>query len=897
MASRERLLLEFVIRVTYTIPGLDSRLKIFIHQLTEYYFSNTASPALIQHLENKWGSVPFRSANEIAAQVSMLPNQDRMLVAAILQIVQDEADKLENPATSRHITKLTTMILAGVSEDKTYDQTQELKSNLYKDFLRYQARPEVQIRTSLWPLSLDFLLRCLLLFGFSYSNANKAALIGLNATVIPLIIFSTVYLAGRRARKHNMDLLNQYGGANAYRIRYKVSTSQYSWLAFYISTSVFISYLLPNQIHIATLLALIIYYFIYLRFFRFGYLDERELRRQIEKRHHGVLTLNADQNDEAIVDLETKLTSATSRLEAYVLESALFGALSFSGFLQIMAADLISFQDLENFASYIFAAAQAFIHLEGSDFSQALGNLSNKLSLFCLVSVESLVCSIFFLGVIASRLRFSNIADRVRTALNLAKAYNVKEEALNEEHAPSTYKARRLEELTQKVNLQISEAATTINEIAPIMQYMQYFRNAGILVFLIILISSSLFITSALAWTFIILALATSIYFNRTHLSVVFRAVTLGFRIQFMRKSWWFFALALVPQVLAYALRIGFHVRQTDGLMALSHLLVGLFLSTWLLLGAHVDNQYGEIEAHREQLRISRWSFIKSLLAGLVLLLHVGMSFKELSLYGADTMVMISLCSIGPLMYGVGYFLSKKRWLGIICGAMLGTGSIGILFKILHLAGADEMIIVAACSFAIWIPVIIWKRNLFHSLLIRFCLLGALVCFYYFPFFRAPLYAQLAYQHETLYVHNLLKVMHDNEPECLLNNVDSRDAGLSAATDYLNAYGKRFGFTNVYRSLLLHYLDAIAGHSNSLDSARAAHLLPVARQSQQIAFQFSFDELPGFTDLTLEARVLLAMNRKEEAEASLKRVLDRNPPAEVRLKAEAMLAAIRGTVD
>ena len=61
-----------------------------------------------------------------------------------------------------------------------------------------------------------------------------------------------------------------------------------------------------------------------------------------------------------------------------------------------------------------------------------ISHLMEKKSLFSLVSVETLLCSLFFLMVIAARLRFSNIIDRVNRALNIAKAYNQKEELLYE---------------------------------------------------------------------------------------------------------------------------------------------------------------------------------------------------------------------------------------------------------------------------------------------------------------------------------------------------------------------------------------------------------------------------------------------------------------------------------
>jgi len=242
------------------------------------------------------------------------------------------------------------------------------------------------------------------------------------------------------------------------KLKYHFSTGQYTMLAVFLATGVFISYLVPDQLHLLAVFALCIYYFIYLRFFRVGRIQENDLVKQLEEKKLNTALLNVDENDEYIVWLETKLNSSTSRLEAYVLESALFGALTFSGFLQIMATDLVSFKDLENFASYIFTTSQAFINLDWNQLEVGVAGLNSKVSLFCLISLESLICSIFFLAVIASRLKLSDIADRVRTSINLAKAYNAKEEAFQEENQADGKLKERLEVLTSKVNEQLHDA-------------------------------------------------------------------------------------------------------------------------------------------------------------------------------------------------------------------------------------------------------------------------------------------------------------------------------------------------------------------------------------------------------------------------------------------------------
>lgn len=770
MISSDKSLLEFITRLTYNIEGLPGELKLYFSQFLTFHFSKTLSTNQIQDIENKKGSKIFESKEEMLEAASTFSAEDRIWAIASIQLLQSQAERIDDRIVSRRIGKLLKDLISIFGLENEENKIAEEKKRIETEMFQFQNRTVIKIPAKIWPLTLDYGIRWILLLSFSYQGLDKNSLTGFNTFLIPIFILLLVSFIGRRHKKTNKQLLDLYGEAQHFKIEYHFSTSQYTWLAGFLGTSIFISYLLPDQLHVLALFGLTIYYFIYLRFFRVGRIEENNLVKQLEIKKINTASLNVDENDEYIVALETKLNSSTSRLEAYVLESALFGALSFSGFLQIMATDLVSFKDLENFASYIFATAQSFIHFDWTQYDAGIAGLSNKVSLFCLVSVESLICSIFFLAVIASRLRFSDIADKVRTSINLAKAYNAKEEGFLEEKQVEGKKGERLEVLTAKVNEQLHEAALILEEISPVMAYMEYFRNAGILVFLVILISSSLFITGVLGWTFLALVLATYFYFNRTGINNKFKALFLNFRIQFIKMGYWLFGLAFLPQVLAYILRIGFHVRETDPLIALSYLLIGLYVFAWLILAAHVDEQFGEIESlQNNQSRQSRWKFIKNTMAVLVLLFGIAMAFKNLHLDGANVMILISLTSLSLLMYFVGYYLTKVRWLGILCGVIMGMASVGITFKVLHLAGGNEMMFLAFYSFLVFIPYVFWKRKNFHMLLVRFCLVGFLMSLWYTPIFRkVRLSLEAAYEHETFKVGQILKVVTLNDLDLFL---------------------------------------------------------------------------------------------------------------------------------
>ena len=898
MQATDKNLLEFIARLAYNIDGLSGELKLYFSQFLTAHFSKVLSKDQIEDVENRKASRQLIDADRAVA-ASSFSKENKIWCIAALQLLQKQAERVDDRIVSRKISKLGNELISvfGLRGDEL--QIDEEQQRIEREIHQFQNRTVIKIPTKIWPLALDYAIRFAFLFGFTYRGIDKGYLALYNILIIPLFTIALTYIIGKRHKKANLKLLNAYGGASIYKIDYQVSIKQYTWLAFFLGTSIFISYLLPDRLHVLALFGLTFYYFLYLRFFRVGRLGENELVRQLEHKQIDTTTLSVDENDEVIVALETKLNSSTSRLEAYVLESALFGALTFSGFLQIVATDLVSFKDLENFASYVFSTAQAFIHFDWPQFDAGVAGLSDKKSLFCLVSAQSLICSIFFLAVIASRLRFSDIADKVRTALNLAKAYNAKEEVLHDELAITGKTTKRLEALTTKVNEQLYQATLVLEEINPVMQYMEYFRNAGILVFLIILISSSLFITSVLGWTFLLLAVATYFYFNRSRISIQIKAFTLNLRIEFIKRGYWLLAIAFFPQVVGFILRVFFQVRNVGWLFALSYFLIGVYLFAWLVLAAHVDERFGEIETNiNERSRLSRWKFVKNALAVWILILALGVTFKQLHFTGASEMLVLSLGSIAILMYFVGYYLTKIKWIGIICGTIMSVASIGAMFKFQYWEGAYELRLIGiTCSIAL-IPFVIWKRKMFHFLMIRFCVATVIIGVYYSPFFQnATVVVRYAYDHGSFRIQKILEIEQANQAELFLTNgSEAVDLGIEKSDAYIKQHGTDFGFTMLYRGMILEYekfvLTALA--RNERNPKRDSTLLPLAlkivRQQHKIAKLFNFKEKP---DSGLEAEVLLALGKREEAIRSLEEVIPFLEYEEEKERMKAKLSSLK----
>ena len=106
----------------------------------------------------------------------------------------------------------------------------------------------------------------------------------------------------------------------------------------------------------------------------------------------------------------------------------------------------------------MFHAGHGFITANWQEYEKYSLLLNTKVNLFCLVSIETLLCSVLFLAVIASRLRFSDVSDKVRTALNLAKAYNEKEEGILEREIIDPVHTARLERFNNTIAHNMAQA-------------------------------------------------------------------------------------------------------------------------------------------------------------------------------------------------------------------------------------------------------------------------------------------------------------------------------------------------------------------------------------------------------------------------------------------------------
>jgi hypothetical protein len=222
-----------------------------------------------------------------------------------------------------------------------------------------------------------------------------------------------------------------------------------------------------------------------------------------------------DDNDIELTRLEVKTTSMSQRVDTYTLESALFAALAFSGFLTLFTSDITTIGEVELFLSTI-----GKVLLLELPINNIASTMLNKANIEAMLIIETLVCSLFFIFVIVTRLRFTRLLEDIKYEIKEGRVYNAKEEEVhtlildkNEGniHTPNIIN-RRLENLNKEIVKNIGRANELLPEFKSILDWMKVCRDIGIGTFITILITSALLMSNVLALIFLTLSILAYTY-------------------------------------------------------------------------------------------------------------------------------------------------------------------------------------------------------------------------------------------------------------------------------------------------------------------------------------------------------------------------------------------------
>jgi hypothetical protein len=898
-------------RVLYSIKDLSNECKVYWSNYVAYAFS-TLSQSQRLECEIKGATKPFATAGELNDFFNELTQEEQHWLLASLQLLQDYALNREDWISQRSITS----IIQQVKTELGISDFSETYQGIKLDYENFTNRKRFTAPGSILLIVADFSLRILFLIIGNSLNFDASNIIAANFYLtIPALVIG--HRISKRDKKFNETSITKMGFQEGYKLNYKFTTLQYTLIGILFGTSVVITGLLqsnePNLLLQLTVVISILLYYGYLLYYTpIGRFSDHTLLAQLHTKE--TQEMDSDTNDEAIVLLETELNSSTGRLEAYVLESTLFGALAFSGFLQIIATDLISFADLEKFSSTVFHAGHGFITANWQEYEKYRVLLNTKVNLFCLVSIETLLCSVLFLAVIASRLRFSDVSDKVRAALNLAKAYNEKEEGIMEREIIDPVHKARLERFNSTIAQNMAEAQKFMHEFAPIVAYMVYFRNAGLLVFLAVLFTSSLFIGGGLGLLFVAIGAATLVYFNFRSLITFISSLRLTTGIYFARHSWLVLACILGFSVIGFIARVWFNFGDTGFLFAVTFFLLGLYAFVWIAIVPHPDKNFDEQLEKQSEEKMRRYKLFKIIYGVAIILFAGGLASKTMGWSGSAQVFFVSIMVLVFLNYLLFPYLTRPKWVGIIFSFLNAMILIGVLFRVAHFQGASEMIIIGTGALPLFFIIYFFRRKKVHRILVRIFLVLCIPAVLFGEYILGwnvihPsiwVRSQMIYEHKTF---NLNPIIETYDEVKMIRGIEDRndtkvfEEGMKSLDTYIKTYGNNLGRTQVYdasltalndfvfdRVLNPKMNDRIYHRKIKIDSSLAIMVFGAAKKVIKI------DSMLGkyrYIDIKIQADLYHTYQQPEKEKAFLEKMLRLEKDEEVQKQVKARLADLK----
>jgi len=816
---------------------------------------------------------------------------------AILILVRKQADQEHEAGVARELDDKIKNIkdtFPGLSENNLNQQVDNY-SNLLK---QHGNRLDVKVPAKIVPLVLDHLIRWGLLWFFLRGVIENEPLFwAINMGLGPVVLgLSLIYY--RYNLRKNIELLIPFGGIRNIELKSKVSSLQYSLLTAMAVIGVAVVAAVfepdPDDLIFMTLgiaLGYLIYYSIFLQSLSTGALTEQILLEQIDEKEQFRKELTPDENDGVIIELSTRLKALTSRLEAYILESALFGALAFSGFLQIMAEGLVSFENLENFALHFFTLFQHFTLFEWNEMSEVASMLSSKSDLFALISVETLVCSVLFLAVIASRLRFSDVADRITRSLGMAQALNEKEEYLLHKENNTNIERDKLKKINKEIQVQLYEARDGLEEILPVTYYMRYFRNMGILTFLVILISSAFFISSFLSLLFTVLGVFTLIYFNRREIRSISEKIVFQTRMIFMNKGIYILLLSILLYLSGILLRTVAGWHGTDGFLVAGFILLGTYLFVWIVFLPHYDKDFDVAGGSGDTSQDKWWIIVRAVWAIAVFFFIIGYLLKIIHLPASAALMGIGGLGMALVFIIIGFRFVRPGWFGGIIGLFVGGLVMGIVFRFLSLPGAKPLISLSGIAVLVSFIYYFFNRKRFHRMFISAAIV---VLGFAILLLAAPnLVSDRAYDHYTINREKLGRIAElvsgswslDNMMDTEIDQVEFKnrfETSLKDATWYMNEFDQSAPWAADRRRVVWNYTHvAVIIYANKKGSKFVEWGYQISRHTNLLGKEIGYDhevysnmwkDGPSNFVPWLEPLFLVEMGKEEEAKNAIHRI-------------------------
>jgi hypothetical protein len=601
---------------------------------------------------------------------------------------------------------------------------------------------KIKLDGTLLLVLLDFFLRWISLWNYKTNNENTGFFVLIQLVIIPLIIFLISYY-----RDKNIILKTQEIFKNIGRKDLKISNKHSPWnylICFLIliiwSMVLVIALKIPKEAHslLIPIYALVygIYLIVILSFFSKKKPSISYIINQLEKINLNQVksNLNHNENDEEIIDLDVSLRSANDKMEAYVLEAALFGALAFSGFIQLISSSNVSIESLGAFSTNIYTIFEGLVNFSLASTFKSLEFLLSKNGILSLMAFLTLFCSVFFLAVIASRLRFNDLADSIDRSLQLSKIYNEKEENTINTNSGMTNESSNF--FTNLISKHLIQGNLSLEQTFPIMEFMRFFRTLGIFTFFVIIVTGGLFVSAQLSIVLAFIMLISFLFFKLKLIVQYIKNVTTQFQEFYFKVEKKVFYFIIGSIALCFVLRsFSFNGKLTQIFIVSSffiifvHYLLSLFIPEKLEDEEISDSIF--VNGNRNKIALKKLYKIS------LAIFFLGLMFKIVS-FPAATLLFV----IGSFLLAIYFLISQKtknenKILGLIYRISFSLTIIGSSFFMMHWPGAGFVRLVCIIFLILsFISLFIYKKQLLQStknITITFVIL---VCLLQFPLFR-----------------------------------------------------------------------------------------------------------------------------------------------------------------
>ena len=684
------------------------------------------------------GKIAARKIKSIDALTTLLANvspEDRVKIAEIIVLFRIIDEKRNDYIPETFNIKVWNELISVVNVSSEQLAESEIKAQEWFEYKKENKfKTNVYVPASILPITLDFFLRCVALFAFQhwsrvwmYNDADNVGDYGpdpfftiIQVIVIPVIIIVFSIIRDRKISKHGQFLVSIIDIKN---IQFKIKNTAWNYLLIFIL--ILLGTLIPvlfsnDELPVFLILPIAIVYGVYLLILQTNFSkslpEYKKIKQQIEDKEHRELSgeLNSDQNDEEIINLEVNLKAENERMDAYVIEAALFGALAFSGFIQIVASQRFTVEFIESFNHHVFLILKGMVNPGVQQIQESYDFIFSNNGLMMVLCYQTLFCSVFFLSVIGSRLRYSKLTDYVDRYLHLAKALNEKEEfLLHKENVNNS----EITVYNTKIKHLLREGYKKQDEIFPIMEFMKFFRTLGISMFFTIIITGGLFISLWLSFILFFVSILSMVYFRFGSIKSAIKSFYISMQEFYYRVDkpvhyicWSIIVLALVMRT--------FRVVGGGPIMALGF----MFLFIHYLLNLFIPIEF-DYDMKKSEDAFGSYATFQKLLVYLfkmaLALFFLGYMFKAMHWPGAGPMLITSI-----IMLCVYFLMVKKvpqgpTWLGYLLGISISLTFIAILFKRMHWPGAGAIIYVSVPLMLITGIITYLKREQIRSLLKR----------------------------------------------------------------------------------------------------------------------------------------------------------------------------------